>query len=252
MNIAMIRTINDIKAYQKLYIKSDFKIFGFVLYHSKNKNIHRFFIENRGLLDKISGKNILLFLIQGPRSDESRDFIQEQLNESIETSNYDETKDLKRLFFSRLGSHRPYDPNECFVIAEKIQLPRTKIPCIVFFRKLSKIIDDNALKSFAVLKLNSKRFSGDLMIEIFGDLFDRIDKLIKKKEFDAIPEKEVVRRLKLAIRGIQRKNLLYKPIYDELVSGLEALVKLPFSVLKGLDQIVVEYTKKKLSTANEG
>lgn len=258
--IAYIRTMDDILVYKDLIDTTEFKIFGFILYHSFNKRIQTFFHLGGDWIDRISGKNTLLFLVEKSLP-ESQTIIEQILNgkrsPGVIRSNHNPLTKAKDLVFSDFLTHIPYSKDESFQIAESLGIRRSSIPCVILFRKFENILVGEKIKSFALLELKdnwfpqsdffevrSKNGATEEITNVLTNLFDCIDELVEQSNVENMSDERFVEELKRKVGRVKRKYSIYKPMHEQIANHLKPLLGLPFSLIKNLNQIVVKIGTK--------
>lgn len=163
-----IRNLRDVKENWRVFEERWKALYAFFLYTDEDKNIARYVREHFNELDKLSGPDCLVFLIEKPPTG---------FRGIDEVINYRKNEKETLFFLTSLHSEKKssdgsfYDKAEVYEIARNFEIDYTDIPCIVFFRDIND-------KKLLIYRLDNS-WSDERLTREFRELFAFIRESIK-------------------------------------------------------------------------
>ena len=246
-----IRTLDDIRLNPHAFQSSKFDVFGFILFHSQHRHLRSFLFKNQSWLDQCSGETVLLFSVMKPNVDFERIVAGSLPRDHVIMRGSSDSK-IKELDGSTLRTHSEYNEDESLGIAAELGIPRDSLPCIVFFKNISKVINKKELQSFATLSLDDKNFATESLLELQLDFlaafFDGIEEVIGTNGFNSLDDNQLKIELdRMLARTITRKTLENK-IGPGLLNVAISIARIPFLLLANIDKLLMKIAENKFTT----
>jgi len=131
--------IVSLEYYNEDYINNFQGMVSWLLYSDMDVNFAKYVKESWNALDKISGRHCLVTLIEEPYSDENVDYWKQiGLSENNSKRIYEyllkeKPDEWEAKVDNWFLNFKPYDRNVHIEIAERLGIPYTEMPCLVFY-----------------------------------------------------------------------------------------------------------------------
>jgi hypothetical protein len=207
-----IRNLNEVLKHWDVFENECRSVYAFFLYTSEDKNLAKYVHEHFVELDKLSGEDYLIFLVEQPP---------DSWNGCERAKRYwsaDATAARSDSYVGYFNEGMPYDPAEVYAIARFLGVRADKLPALVFFRN---ILDKHLL----VYPLD-RPASDESLTQEFRALFGRVSKpsgselRSKKSTWDDLDR---FVRNRNASRGLTQ--LMERPLVSKVGEILQELAK---------------------------
>jgi len=189
-------------------------LYAFFLYTNEDRNIARYVREYFHELDKLSGKECLIFLIDNPpRTWEEESRIRDYWKEFT----------FRTRVWEGFKKVMPYDRSKAYEIAEFLGIPPRLIPCIVFFRS----IDEREILFYPL----DSSWSDERLTKEFRELFSAVRGKCENINDDNERKKQIWKNLKRFIRRRSREQIIVNFINHPIARSVGDVFRRIFRLL---------------------
>jgi len=198
-----IRSLEEVIEHWDIFEGRWRSLYAFFLYTNEDRNIARYVREYFRELDRLSGNECLIFLIDKPPR---------TWEEEARTRDYWEEFTFRTRVWEGFKEVMPYDKSRAYEIAEFLGIQPSLIPCIVFFRNINE-------REIFVYPLDNSWSDGRLTRE-FRELFSAIREGCENIGDDDERKEKIWRNLERFIRRRSRRQRIVNFITHPLARSV--------------------------------
>ena len=202
-----IRNLEEVIEHWDIFESKWRSLYAFFLYTNEDRNIARYVREYFHELDRLSGNECLIFLIDKPPR---------TWEEEARTRDYWEEFTFRAIVWEGFKEVMPYDRSRAYEIAEFLGIRPNLIPCIVFFRNINE-------REILVYPLDNS-WSDERLTREFRELFSAIREGCENIGDDEGKEK-IWRNLERFIRRRSRRQRIVNFITHPLARSVGDVFK---------------------------
>jgi hypothetical protein len=200
-----ITSIEEIVRYWHISEDNEASTHAFFLYTTEDKNIARYVRENFFELDKLSGEECLIFLIDNPPKSE---------RDEVRAREYWREVELKTPVWTGFTKVMPYDQATAHEIGTYLGIHPRDIPCITFFRSIHD-------RQLVIYRLDNSWTDLELTEEL-REFFSSKDWKQRSTARSARREDQLSRESRVAVHPLAKS---VKERFEEIVDKLPTILQ---------------------------